>query len=189
MEHSLEYKAYQFAEEKHKGQVRKYTGEPYINHPVAVALRAQEYVPFLGREIVSAAFLHDTIEDCHVSHGELAALFGNKVADIVLGLTQPDKLAELAGQPKLPRQVRHEKNMEHLAMQSQEVLVLKGIDRWCNLLDCPLHNQECVHFLRKRYIGESADILNVLKAHLSKEYEDLIWHLRDVIDYLKERVA
>jgi len=54
--------AYRYAEEAHKGQVRKYTGEPYINHPVAVARIVAGVTD--DCEMICAALLHDVIEDC-----------------------------------------------------------------------------------------------------------------------------
>ena len=96
-------KALAFAELKHSGQIRKYTGEDYIVHPIEVA----ELVATMLREVTlhqmykmgnfsiedayTAALLHDVVEDCGVSNIEIAAMFGANVALIVEGLTD-DKL-------------------------------------------------------------------------------------------------
>ena len=96
-------KALAFAELKHSGQIRKYTGEDYIVHPIEVA----ELVATMLREVTLhqmykmgnfsieeayiAALLHDVVEDCGVSNIEIAAMFGANVALIVEGLTD-DKL-------------------------------------------------------------------------------------------------
>lgn len=73
----------------HAGQTRK-SGEPYITHPVAVAGVLAE----LGLDVESliAAILHDTIEDTPLTRQDVAAAFGEDVADLVDGVTKLDKL-------------------------------------------------------------------------------------------------
>jgi len=73
----------------HAGQMRK-SGEPYITHPVAVAGILAELG--LDLEALVAAVLHDTIEDTSLSRSEVAAQFGETVADLVDGVTKLDKL-------------------------------------------------------------------------------------------------
>ncbi len=73
----------------HAGQTRK-SGEPYITHPVAVAGVLAELG--LDVETLIAAILHDTIEDTPLTREELAAQFGEDVAELVDGVTKLDKL-------------------------------------------------------------------------------------------------
>ncbi|KAF1700926.1 RelA/SpoT family protein [Pseudoxanthomonas suwonensis] len=73
----------------HAGQTRK-SGEPYITHPVAVATVLAELG--LDVETLVAAILHDTIEDTPLTREELAAQFGEDVAELVDGVTKLDKL-------------------------------------------------------------------------------------------------
>ncbi|MBD9369431.1 bifunctional (p)ppGpp synthetase/guanosine-3',5'-bis(diphosphate) 3'-pyrophosphohydrolase [Xanthomonas sp. XNM01] len=73
----------------HAGQTRK-SGEPYITHPVAVACVLAELG--LDVETLIAAILHDTIEDTPLTSEELAARFGEDVAELVDGVTKLDKL-------------------------------------------------------------------------------------------------
>ena len=63
-----------FAYEKHKRQRRKYTGEPYINHCLEVV--ALVACVTSDKSMISAAFLHDTVEDCGVTFKEIQELFG-----------------------------------------------------------------------------------------------------------------
>jgi hypothetical protein len=70
-------------------QVRKYTGEPYISHPAAVAAIVQS-VPHTP-EMVAAAWLHDVVEDTGVTLGTIRAEFGPAVADLVFWLTDKSK--------------------------------------------------------------------------------------------------
>jgi (p)ppGpp synthase/HD superfamily hydrolase len=75
-----------FATEKHAGQVRKYTGTPYIFHPISVAMIVME-TPGHTEEMVAAALLHDVVEDCGVLLEEIGARFGLGVQDLVYWLT------------------------------------------------------------------------------------------------------
>lgn len=80
-------KAHMFAAGAHGGvgQKRKYTGEDYINHPVAV----REIVAWHGGtvEMQIAALLHDVVEDTHVTIEMVREHFGEHVAEMVLALT------------------------------------------------------------------------------------------------------
>ena len=78
-----------FAAEAHTGQVRKYTGEPYINHPVEV-MNIVRSVPHTG-DMLCAALLHDVVEDCDVTIEEIDALFGCAVRAMVSDLTDISK--------------------------------------------------------------------------------------------------
>jgi len=82
-------KAYIVARDAHEGQMRS-SGDPYITHPVAVALNLAKM--HLDHETLMAALLHDVIEDTEVTKDELAELFGNTVADLVEGVSKLDKL-------------------------------------------------------------------------------------------------
>ena len=77
--------ALDFAARAHAGQVRKYTGEPYINHPIEVA-NIVATVPH-DEAMLAAAFLHDVVEDCGVANEEVATRFGPDVAELVHWLT------------------------------------------------------------------------------------------------------
>ena len=82
-------KAEKFATEKHKKDVRK-SGEPYIVHPRNVAKLVKEYGGDLEQQ--AAAWLHDVIEDAHVSYEELIEEFNKNIADYVRHLTNPKNL-------------------------------------------------------------------------------------------------
>ncbi|KAB7762881.1 RelA/SpoT family protein [Xanthomonas maliensis] len=82
-------RAWEVGATAHAGQTRK-SGEPYITHPVAVAGVLAELG--LDMESLIAAILHDTIEDTPLTREELAAEFGEAVAELVDGVTKLDKL-------------------------------------------------------------------------------------------------
>jgi GTP pyrophosphokinase len=79
-------KAFQFANQAHKG-VKRLTGEPYIMHPLAVALIVSEEMG-LGSTSICSALLHDVVEDTDYTVEDIRNLFGNKIAQIVEGLTK-----------------------------------------------------------------------------------------------------
>ena len=81
--------AYRFADVAHLGQLRN-NGEPYITHPIAVAAQCAEWK--IDAQALMAALLHDALEDCGVTKGELIERFGSPVAELVDGLTKLDKL-------------------------------------------------------------------------------------------------
>ncbi|KKW67048.1 guanosine-3',5'-bis(diphosphate) 3'-pyrophosphohydrolase [Lampropedia cohaerens] len=82
-------RAFAFAQQAHAGQYRN-SGEPYITHPIAVAQLCAQW--HLDSPALAAALLHDAMEDCGVSKQDIAAQFGQDVADLVDGLTKLDKL-------------------------------------------------------------------------------------------------
>ena len=88
-----------FAENAHAGQFRKGPGKvPYFTHPHAVAQLVAKHSS--DPELVIAAYLHDTMEDCHVTYKELADRFGNQVADRVQELTNDEE--QLKKEGKVP---------------------------------------------------------------------------------------
>ena len=80
-------KAVLFATEAHEGQTRKYTGEPYITHPMAVAKMVADFGGDFNQ--ILATYLHDTVEDVErVTHQIIQANFGDDVAMLVHGMTK-----------------------------------------------------------------------------------------------------
>ncbi|MCR4919107.1 MAG: RelA/SpoT family protein [Prevotella sp.] len=79
-------KAYHFARQAHKG-VKRLSGEPYILHPIAVAMIACKEVG-LGSTSICAALLHDVVEDTDYTVEDIENMFGAKIAQIVDGLTK-----------------------------------------------------------------------------------------------------
>ncbi len=79
-------KAFKFARDAHKG-IRRRSGEPYIMHPLAVATIVSQEIG-LGSTSISAALLHDVVEDTDYTVEDIEAQFGEKIARIVSGLTK-----------------------------------------------------------------------------------------------------
>ena len=83
---ALVRKAFDFANEAHKN-VRRRSGEPYMLHPIAVARIVVENIG-LGCKSISAALLHDVVEDTDYTIEDIRHLFGDKIASLVDGLTK-----------------------------------------------------------------------------------------------------
>ena len=79
-------KAFNFARQAHKG-VRRHSGEAYIMHPLAVARIVCKEIG-LGSTSICAALLHDVVEDTDYTVEDIRNLFGDKIANIVNGLTK-----------------------------------------------------------------------------------------------------
>ena len=79
-------RAFNFAKQAHKG-VRRLSGEPYIMHPLAVAQIVCGEIG-LGSTSICAALLHDVVEDTDYTVEDLTNIFGEKIAQIVDGLTK-----------------------------------------------------------------------------------------------------
>src|SRR5579864_4812203 len=82
-------RAYAFAAEAHAPQIRE-SGEPYINHPLAVAETLASI--HMDTATIIAALCHDVSEDCDVPMSELESRFGREVAGLVDGVTKLDKM-------------------------------------------------------------------------------------------------
>src|SRR5512145_2598711 len=86
-------RAYNVAAEAHSEQ-KRLSGEPYINHCVAVAAILSEMK--MPAEVVSAGLLHDTVEDTHLTLHDLQEQFGEVIANLVNGVTKLDSLPRVS---------------------------------------------------------------------------------------------
>jgi GTP diphosphokinase / guanosine-3',5'-bis(diphosphate) 3'-diphosphatase len=120
-------KAYIVAKDAHDGQMRS-SGDPYITHPVAVALNLAKM--HLDHETLMAALLHDVIEDTPVTKEELAELFGNTVAELVEGVSKLDKLKF---DNKEEMQAENFRKMVLAMVQDIRVILIKLADRTHNM--------------------------------------------------------
>lgn len=128
--------AKQLAYRAHEGQFRKYNGKPYIVHPAEVAAKVDKFCRCrnlsedqTGR-MVSAAWLHDVLEDCpHITEAEIIEATDEATLQLVKELTNPSKGA------KAPRHVRKQMDRDHIANASQEAKIIKLYDRILNLCD------------------------------------------------------
>jgi GTP diphosphokinase / guanosine-3',5'-bis(diphosphate) 3'-diphosphatase len=116
-----------FAARKHRDQRRKDAeASPYINHPLELARVLAEVGGVTDAATLSAALLHDTIEDTATTHAELAREFGDEIAALVVEVTD-DKT--------LPKAERKRMQVEHAASISDKAKRVKLADKICNLTD------------------------------------------------------
>lgn len=125
-------KAAAFARKSHEGQVRNYSGTPYILHPARVAGRVAIH-PLATEFLVVAAFLHDVVEDTPITLEEIKEQFGIEVAQLVGELTNPSKGMEF--RYGTSREERKRIDREHLTTVSNEAKIIKLIDRIDNLME------------------------------------------------------
>ncbi|MBN2540187.1 MAG: bifunctional (p)ppGpp synthetase/guanosine-3',5'-bis(diphosphate) 3'-pyrophosphohydrolase [Bacilli bacterium] len=161
--------AFDFAYEKHDGQVRK-SGRPYIVHPVDVAITLCEYQ--VDPNTLAAGLLHDVIEDTNTSYEDINERFGEEVADIVEGVTKLDLLHY--ERSKAATQARNHQKMILAMSKDIRVIFVKLADR--------LNNMRTLNFLdderQTRISRETLDIFAPI-AHrlgmyrLKAELEDL----------------
>ena len=119
--------AFLFAAKMHEGQYRL-SGEPYISHPVSVAIIVAELG--LDTDSICAALLHDTIEDCNTNIETLAKSFGNEVAMLVDGLT---KIIQVQVADKEEAHIENIRKMLLAMNKDIRVIFIKLCDRLHNM--------------------------------------------------------
>jgi guanosine-3',5'-bis(diphosphate) 3'-pyrophosphohydrolase len=163
-------RAFEFAAEKHDGQVRK-TGEPYIIHPLDAALTVASLK--LDANTVAAALLHDVEEDCGVTPQELTDRFNPEVARLVDGAT---KLESVKLRPTAMDSADSE-NLRKMFLAMAEdvrVVIIKLADR--------LHNMRTLDAMpddhRRRKARETLEIYAPLANRLG--IWQMKWELEDL---------
>ena len=160
--------AFRLAEQAHSGQTRS-SGEPYITHPISVALICASWQ--LDGDAICAALMHDVLEDTPVSQTELTQSFGRAVAEMIDGLSKLDKM-EFGNREQA--QAESFRKMLLAMARDVRVILVKLADR--------LHNMRTLEGLSRhrqvRIANETAEIYapiaNRLGLHsLFRELQDL----------------
>ena len=126
-------KAYNFASDGHINQKRA-SGEPYITHPLQVALYLSDLS--MDLETIIAAILHDLIEDTDITYKNIKKEFGSDVANIVDGVTKLDRIQYNSNEEAKAEAIR---KMVIAMSKDIRVLILKLADR--------LHNIQTIKYL------------------------------------------
>jgi guanosine-3',5'-bis(diphosphate) 3'-pyrophosphohydrolase len=161
-------RAHQFAEEAHRGQVRK-SGLPYITHPLAVAHILAELEQ--DGQTVAVGILHDVIEDCQVTPEELQKCFGEQVASLVEGVT---KVSQLGFRLRKEEDIENVRRMLMAMARDIRVVIIKLCDR--------LHNMRTLRYLpldtRLRIARSTLDIYAPLANRMGIGW--IKWQLEDL---------
>ena len=144
------HRAVAFAARAHAGQDRKYTGEPYLVHP----LRVLRLVADAGGsdDVQVAAVLHDVVEDCDVGLAEIRDEFGERVAELVGWLTDVSRPGDG------PRRARKALDRDHLAAAPPEAQTIKLADLIDNTESIVEHDPRFAAV----YMAEKRQLLDVL---------------------------
>ncbi len=182
-------KAYTIAAAAHDGH-RRYSGEPYMSHVAAVALRLSEMG--MGPRTVAAALLHDTIEDTNVTAEDIKREFGDEILFLVEGVTKLSSVRYYGTD-------RHNESLRKLFVATSQdirVLIIKLVDRLHNMMTLEHVPEE----KRLRIARETLEIY-VPVAHrlgmgrIRKELEDLAFPYvhpdehKKVLEILKKKVG
>ena len=180
-------KAFKFARDAHKG-IRRRSGEPYILHPIAVATIVSQEIG-LGSTSISAALLHDVVEDTDYTVEDIEAQFGAKIARIVDGLT---KISGGIFGDKASLQAENFRKLLLTMSEDIRVVLIKMADR--------LHNMRTLSSMpaNKQYkiAGETLYIYAPLAHRLGlyaikTELEDLSFRYNHPSEYqrIKDQIA
>lgn len=147
--------AVEFAAEAHAGQ-RLDNGEtPYFNHLAEVAARCARHEPF-DPVLVTACYLHDTIEDTGTTEAILRERFGDAVTDVVLEVSDP---------PGLKGKERRQRQVDHTATASLRAKLIKIADKTSNvseLVDRPPPDETAKGM--QKYLGWSRAVVDVCRG-------------------------
>ena len=128
--------AYLFSESAHQGQFRK-SGDPYISHPIAVAKILTQW--HLDSQALTAALLHDVMEDTAVTKNEISDKFGKHVADLVDGVS---KLDRIEFQTHEQAQAENFRKMLLAMARDVRVILIKLADRLHNMRTLQVMHQK-----------------------------------------------
>src|ERR1051325_6387408 len=177
-------KAYEFSQTHHAGQTRA-SGEPYIAHPLQVALVLAEMK--MDPIAIAAGLLHDSVEDTSVTIVDIRKEFGEQVAHIVEGVT---KISKIDFASKEEQQAENVRKMMLAMVDDIRVVLIKLADR--------LHNMRTLEHLsperQKKIAQETLDIYAPLAHRLGMgkvrgELEDLSFPYVDPVGYEQVRAA
>ena len=162
------YRAYLFSAEAHEGQLRR-SGEPYIIHPLAVAriLGAMR----MDYKCLIAAILHDVIEDTPIAKEQIAADFGNEIAELVDGVS---KLSQIDFESRAEAQAASLQKMLLAMTRDIRVILIKLADRLHNMRTLGVMRPESRRRISRETLEIFAPIANRLGINsICVELEDL----------------
>lgn len=181
---ALVQRAYAVAEQSHAGQTRK-SGEPYIQHPLAVALLLADMR--MDPDTIAAGLLHDVVEDCGVDLKQLTQEFGPRVASLVDGVTKLEQIDRFSQKSEGLRGEQESESLRKMFIAMAEdirVVIIKLADRLHNMRTlAPLSEKR-----RQSFARETLEIFAPLANRLGVwqwkwELEDLSLRYLDHVTY------
>jgi len=165
-------RAIDFAARKHRDQRRKdEEASPYINHPISVSLLLAQIGGIADAEILSAAILHDTLEDTDTTPEELEATFGMRIRKLV---------EEVTDDKRVPKARRKELQIDHASQLSPDAVLIKLGDKISNVLDVTHSPPADWNLQRRREYLDWAEVVvnncsrvnSALEAYFAKVLEE-----------------
>lgn len=157
--------AYFFSQKAHSGQFRK-SGEPYISHPITVARILGELR--LDAVTLTAALLHDVVEDTGILKQEISERFGSSVAELVDGVSKLDKIRF---QTQADMQTENFRKMLLAMAQDVRVILIKLADRLHNMRTLEVMSPEKQHRIAQETLEIYAPIAH--RLGLENIYQEL----------------
>ncbi|MCL4131417.1 UNVERIFIED_CONTAM: hypothetical protein GTU68_013642, partial [Idotea baltica] len=162
------FRAYQFAEKAHRGQVRR-TGENYIFHPIAVADTLAELQ--MDTCSIKAALLHDVIEDTPTSKRDIQERFGEDVATLVDGVS---KIGQISFDSKEHAEAENFRKMLMAMSEDVRVMIIKLADRLHNMRTMEVMSADKQQRISRQTLDIYAPIAERLGLyHWARELQDL----------------
>lgn len=183
-------KAITIATKMHEGQLRKYSGEPYITHPLRVLEAAKAFG--MTEPYLCAAVMHDLLEDTDYSVGQMLYEFGPVVTNVVLDLTNVFTKENCPGSNREQRKTAEFIRLSNINEASK---TLKYLDRLDNITDIPRNEG-----FAKTYLKETLSLINVVVPTddmygytrnvdytSSKAYYQLYFKCGDLVQYYVDK--
>jgi GTP pyrophosphokinase len=201
-------RAYEYSAKMH-GEQKRMSGEPYVTHPLNVALIIADFK--LDLPSIITGLLHDVVEDTHASLPELQSLFGAEVARLVDGVTKVSKITFLSREEKqaenfrkmiiamahdirvvlikLADRLHNMRTLNHLPQDRQEEIARETLEIYA-----PIAHRLGIYWLKSELEDAAFRYLNVaaystLKAYVAKTRAEREGYIRSVIDILSRRLA
>jgi GTP pyrophosphokinase len=201
-------RAYDYSARMHGEQKRK-SGEPYVIHPLSVALIITQFK--LDLPSVITGLLHDVVEDTHASLEEIRSLFGGEVARLVDGVTKVSKITFLSREEKqaenfrkmiiamahdirvvlikLADRLHNMRTLDHLKPQRREEIARETMEIYA-----PIAHRLGIYWLKSELEDYSLRYLNptaymTLKAQVAETREEREKYIKSVLGILDDRLA
>jgi len=175
---ALLLKAIYFSAQKHRHQTRKDTAaSPFINHPIEVANLLWTIGEICDTIAITAAILHDTIEDTDTTCEELRVNFGNEVLELVL---------EVSDDKNLPKRERKRKQIVHSPNLSKSAKLIKLADKISNVHDIAFAPPDHWSLQRRiEYLQWAEAVvagLRGINGNLEKRFDETLVSARQKLD-------